>query len=120
MPRRSRVRTSSPSSNAGELDRPPDSEASDTARCEHWVTAEGVRVATEPFVIDDRETPRFRVNRRALVDPDVLAAERDKIFNRCWLYVGHESEVARPGEFVTRMLGRQPVAGGDPRETGHR
>ena len=29
------------------------------------------------FVIDDRETPRFRVHRSAMVDPAVLAEERD-------------------------------------------
>ena len=32
-----------------------------------------------------------------------------RIFARTWVYVGHESEVARPGDFKTTTIGRQPV-----------
>lgn len=61
------------------------------------------------FIIDDRETPRFRVHRSAMVDDDVLAQERTKIFDRCWLYVGHESELPAPHDFRTRKVGGRPV-----------
>ncbi|MFN0028349.1 MAG: aromatic ring-hydroxylating oxygenase subunit alpha [Acidimicrobiales bacterium] len=61
------------------------------------------------YVIDDRETPRFRVNRAAMVDPEVLAQERAKIFDTCWLYVGHESEVANQHDFRTRRVGGRPI-----------
>ena len=64
---------------------------------------------TSPFIIDDRETPRFRVHRSALVDPEVLQQERDKIFDVCWLYVGHESEVANQHDFRTRKVGGRPI-----------
>ncbi|WP_329410264.1 hypothetical protein OG563_46950 [Nocardia vinacea] len=39
------------------------------------------------YVIDDREMPRFLVNRQAMVDPDVFAAEREQIFDHSWLCV---------------------------------
>lgn len=64
---------------------------------------------TTPFIIDDRETPRFRVHRRAMVDDGVLAAERERIFDTCWLYVGHESEVANLHDFKTRRVGGRPI-----------
>jgi p-cumate 2,3-dioxygenase alpha subunit len=47
----------------------------------------------------------FRVARRAFLDDDVLEREREAIFSKCWLYLGHASEVRRPGAFVTRSVG---------------
>ena len=44
----------------------------------------------------------FRVQREAFLDPGVLAAERERIFDRSWLYLGHESEVSSPGDFRAR------------------
>ena len=51
----------------------------------------------------------FRVQREAFLDPDVLAAERERIFDRSWLYLGHESEVAEPGDFRARELARRRI-----------
>lgn len=65
--------------------------------------------ADAPFIRDDRETPRFRVHRRALVDPDVLQAERRNIFDKVWLYVGHESEIPNVHDFKTRSVGGKPI-----------
>ena len=63
-----------------------------------------------PLVVDDRHTPRFQVNRRAMVDEDVFAQERERIFNSSWLYLGHESELKKPNDFVTRdVAGRGAV-----------
>jgi benzoate/toluate 1,2-dioxygenase alpha subunit len=62
-----------------------------------------------PFVIDDREKGKFRVNRRAMVEPAMLALERERIFDRCWLYVGHDSELAAPHDFRARTVGGRPL-----------
>jgi p-cumate 2,3-dioxygenase subunit alpha len=51
----------------------------------------------------------FRVQREAFLDPDVLTVERERIFDRSWLYLGHESEVAEPGDFRTRELARRRI-----------
>lgn len=61
------------------------------------------------YVIDDRDTPRFRVHRSTMVDPAILEEERRKIFDACWLYVGHESEIPQPHDFRTRSVGGRPV-----------
>lgn len=58
-----------------------------------------------PLIRQDVERGYFRVSRQAFVDPDVLTRERDAIFSRCWLYVGHESEIAQPNDYVTRSVG---------------
>ena len=42
-------------------------------------------------------------------DPDVFARELDQIWYKVWVYVGHESEIAKPGDFVRRAIGLQPV-----------
>lgn len=50
-----------------------------------------------------------RVSGRLYTDPAVFERELERIHHRGWVFVGHESEVAEPGEFVSRQLGRQPV-----------
>jgi len=57
------------------------------------------------FVVVDRDRCRFRVDRRTYSDREVLRRERDTLFRRCWLYVGHGSEIATPGDFLTRTIG---------------
>lgn len=57
----------------------------------------------------DRENATFKIARRAFVDPDILAAERAAIFDTCWLYLGHESELRKPGDFVTRSVGGRTI-----------
>jgi phenylpropionate dioxygenase-like ring-hydroxylating dioxygenase large terminal subunit len=69
------------------------------------------------------------VHRRVYTDPGIFVLERERIFKRAWLYVGHGSQIARPGDFFTTDLAGQPVvlvrhADGTPRvlfnRCGHR
>src|SRR5690625_2785613 len=53
--------------------------------------------------------PRFRVNRQAMVDPEVLAKEREEIFDKVWLYLGHETELKKPNDFKTRNVAGRPL-----------
>lgn len=50
-----------------------------------------------------------RVHRHAYLDEQLFTEELDRIFYRTWIYVGHESELANPGDYKTTMIGRQPV-----------
>ena len=66
--------------------------------------------ANSPSLLeDDRTRGVFRVARRAFTDPDILARERAAIFDHSWLYVGHESEIAKPGDFLTRKVAGRDV-----------
>lgn len=51
----------------------------------------------------------FQVARRAFVSGDILHAERAEIFDKCWLYLGHDSELGVPGAFVSRSVGGRDV-----------
>lgn len=42
-------------------------------------------------------------------DADLFEAELKTIFYDGWVFVGHESEVPNPNDYVTRMVGREPV-----------
>jgi phenylpropionate dioxygenase-like ring-hydroxylating dioxygenase large terminal subunit len=44
-----------------------------------------------------------------MVDPLVLEQEMRRIFDMCWIYAGHESEVKAAGDFVTRTLCGRPI-----------
>jgi p-cumate 2,3-dioxygenase subunit alpha len=61
--------------------------------------------AGAPLIIDEHAEGIFRVNRSVFVEEAILALERERIFDRCWLYLGHASEVASPASFVTREVG---------------
>ncbi len=50
-----------------------------------------------------------RVHGSLYHDPAVFADELEAIFTRGWAFVGHESEVPNPGDWVSRRLGQEPV-----------
>jgi phenylpropionate dioxygenase-like ring-hydroxylating dioxygenase large terminal subunit len=49
------------------------------------------------------------VHRRAYADPDVFALEQERIFGRLWIYVAHESQLKKPGDFVRTRLASHEV-----------
>ena len=57
----------------------------------------------------DESRKIFKVSRQAFVDPAILELERAQIFDKCWLYLGHSSELAKPGDFVTRSVGGRNI-----------
>ena len=63
----------------------------------------------ERLIDDDVARGIFRVNRKAMTSPDVVAAERDRIFSSGWNYVGHESEIPNPGDFRRRTVAGRPL-----------
>ena len=48
---------------------------------------------------------RFRVNRDAYRSAEIFEKEKQLIFSKCWLYVGHASELPSKGDFVVRTVG---------------
>ncbi len=50
-----------------------------------------------------------RISGRVYYDAAIFREELEKIWTREWIYVAHESEVPKPGDYVTRQIGLQPV-----------
>src|SRR5229473_7660195 len=50
-----------------------------------------------------------RISGRLYYDAEIFHEEIEKIWNREWVYVAHESEVPEPGDYVTRQIGLQPI-----------
>jgi p-cumate 2,3-dioxygenase alpha subunit len=65
--------------------------------------------AAEPYIVDQPDRMRFRLNRRVLVEADILEREFRRVFDRSWIYVGHDSEVAAAGDFRSRTVAGRPV-----------
>lgn len=57
----------------------------------------------------DVESGRFNVARANYTNVEIFRAEMEWIFSRCWLYVGHDTEVTKPDQFVTRTVGGRAV-----------
>lgn len=49
------------------------------------------------------------VHRAVYIDPALFAIEQARIFGRAWIYLCHESEIARPGDYVLAQLGPDEV-----------
>lgn len=64
--------------------------------------------ATQVLNWDELVQPT-RVSGRLYYDRAVFEAELEKIWYRDWIFVGHESEVRNPGDYVTRQIGLEPV-----------
>ena len=63
----------------------------------------------DSLIVDDLERGLFRVHRSTMTSQAIYDLERERIFDRCWLYVGHESEIPNPGDFVRRDVGGRPI-----------
>lgn len=64
---------------------------------------------TSPVILDDSEQGIFRVHRSAMTSPEILNAEFEGIFDTNWLYIGHESEIPKPGDYVSREVAGRPL-----------
>jgi benzoate/toluate 1,2-dioxygenase alpha subunit/2,4,5-trichlorophenoxyacetic acid oxygenase 1 len=61
-------------------------------------------------LIDDRPQDEvFSVDRRLFTDPRIFELEMRYIFERTWVFVGLESQIAQPDSFLTAHIGRQPI-----------
>ena len=49
------------------------------------------------------------VSRRCWTDPEVYALEKQYIFGKAWLFLGHESQIKNPGDFVQAYMCETPI-----------
>ena len=61
------------------------------------------------YVVDDRDTGIFRVHRNLFTDEEIFALEMRRIFESTWIFLGVESQLSKPHDYVSTYIGRQPV-----------
>ena len=59
----------------------------------------------EKYIYEDKQKHKFLVDRRVFTEQEILEKERDRIFSKCWLYIGHESELPKKGDFKRKKVG---------------
>ncbi len=59
-------------------------------------------------LLEDRDG-LFRFDRRIFIDQEIFDREMRMIFERQWIYLCHEDQIAKEGDFYSTRMGRQPV-----------
>lgn len=65
--------------------------------------------STEPLVQEDWDALTFRVNREAYRSQKLFDREQTQMWQRSWLYLGHETELANVNDFKTRTIAGRPL-----------
>jgi 3-phenylpropionate/trans-cinnamate dioxygenase alpha subunit len=55
------------------------------------------------------DAERGLISPQIYTDPGLYQLELERLFARCWLFLGHESMVARPGDFVQVYMAEDPI-----------
>ena len=50
-----------------------------------------------------------KVHRKVYVDPEIFEIEMERIYGRIWIYVGHESQVPKLGDYYVTTIARESV-----------
>ncbi len=56
------------------------------------------------------------ISREVFVNPEIYAQEQEQLFARAWLYIGHESQISKPGDFFVSSMGCLLYTAPSPRD----
>uniref|UniRef100_UPI002FC92A4E Rieske 2Fe-2S domain-containing protein n=1 Tax=Sphingomonas sp. TaxID=28214 RepID=UPI002FC92A4E len=71
--------------------------------------------------IIDKPGETFKVHRSLYTDPELFELEIKHIWEATWIYIGHDSQIPNNNDYLTTVIGRQPVIisrGGDGKLRG--
>lgn len=46
----------------------------------------------------------WTISARIFNDPEIYELERERVFGRAWVFLGHETEIEKPGDYVVRAI----------------
>ena len=49
------------------------------------------------------------VSREIFVNEDIYQQEQEQVFAQAWLFVGHESQITKPGDYFVSSMGEESV-----------
>jgi benzoate/toluate 1,2-dioxygenase subunit alpha len=61
------------------------------------------------LLVNDPASQQYRLDREVFMDETIFELEMKHIFEANWVFVAHESQLAKPNDFLTTYIGRQPV-----------
>ena len=50
-----------------------------------------------------------QISREIFVNEDIYAQEQEQVFSKAWLFVGHETQVPKPGDYFVSSMGEESV-----------
>jgi Rieske 2Fe-2S family protein len=68
-----------------------------------------MRLAEKTIAALKGRRPGHTLPREFYVDPDVYQLDLDQIFYSQWLFVGHDCEMSKPGDYITLKVGEYPI-----------
>ncbi|MBF6569718.1 MAG: Rieske 2Fe-2S domain-containing protein [Candidatus Binataceae bacterium] len=63
-------------------------------------------VVSNPELVNSK---RGLVSRQLFMDPEIYQTELERVYARCWLYLGHESQVKEHGDYLSNYMGEDPI-----------
>lgn len=66
-------------------------------------------ISLDQLIVDRPSEGVFQVRRDVFTNQAIFELEVAHIFEGTWLYLGLENQIARPHDFITTFMGRQPV-----------
>ena len=53
--------------------------------------------------------PGHQIHRDAYISPEIFQLEMQHLFANAWVFVGHDSQTPKKGDYFTTQIGTQPV-----------
>jgi benzoate/toluate 1,2-dioxygenase alpha subunit len=70
---------------------------------------QALRQRMQGWLIKDRDQGIYQIDRAVFTDAEIFEIEIKHVFERNWVFLAHESQVAKPNDFITTKIGRVPV-----------
>mgnify|MGYP005817213781 FL=1 len=68
-----------------------------------------MRIEDIAWRIVDKPGETFKVHRSIYTDPELFELELKHVWEATWIYIGHDSQIPQPNDYLTTVIGRQPV-----------